>query len=77
MAGKKQKKRGPRSKVAAAGCDGIPINVRCAPALVRQIDAYADKFQAEHPGMPISRASVVRMFTLKGLAAEGMAPEAD
>jgi hypothetical protein len=44
--------------------------VRFPSDVVRQIDAVAERMSQERPGMKVSRAAVIRMMVMKGLAGE-------
>ena len=50
------------------------VMVRLDPDILRRLDAYAKVFEAEHPGLSITRTDVVRMFLEQGCdAAEKIA----
>ena len=41
--------------------------VRLPRALIKRIDAYAKRIEAEGPGIPVNRAGVVRLLIARGL----------
>lgn len=44
----------------------VPVMVRLDPDILRRLDAYVEVFEAEHPGLCITRTDVVRMFLEQG-----------